>query len=112
MKDQIPEPTIGRVVYVYRPQNLDPAKPTVAWVADVGSGFGADSPYTINCAVMANSGDFVLGGWQNVKHVSEPRHADEPYWDWMPFQKGQAAKTEALQKELDEKVLDRKHAPK
>jgi len=44
--------------------------------------------------------------------VQDTRHKDElvkdlagwAYWDWMDYQKGQAAKTEALQLQLEESV--------
>lgn len=100
VEKMVEPPTIGRVVYVYRPQNSNPEKPMVGWVADVSVN---GEPLRINCAVMANNGDFILGGFQNVKHASEPRHATETFWDWMPYQKSQAKKTEALQAELDRK---------
>lgn len=82
-------PTIGRVVYFYR--GGDP-KEYAAIVADV------TGEYTVNLGVFDHSGR--EGGVFGVRHVDEKGGATY-WWDWMPFQKGQAAKTEAVQAELD-----------
>ncbi len=86
----IQEPTIGRVVYLYDLQSSE--KPFTGYVADVGVG---GNPFTINCAALTHSGDFILGGLQGVPHRSEPLD-HRIVWDWMPFQKGQAAKNEEV----------------
>jgi hypothetical protein len=96
MQDKIPEPTIGRVVYYYH-TGVD--KEMAAMVCDVVG------PLTVNLGVLNHNGSG--GGVVGVPHTSVSG-GKPPCWDWMPFQKGQAAKTEALQKELDEKVLDKK----
>jgi len=99
-KNKIAQPTIGRVVYVYHDKEDSPMAALVA-KATPGS-------LEINAAVFAQSGDAILGGIQHVPHISEkPRNV--PFcWDWMDYQKGQAAKTEELQAELDRRALDAK----
>jgi len=96
MQEKIAEPTIGRVVYVYShaTAGVPSDKPMAAIVADVDG-------LKINAQVIGHSGDILLGGVQNIPHISERSNDVHFWWDWMPFQKGQAAKTEQLQAELD-----------
>lgn len=89
-------PTIGRVVYLYDRNSCTPDKPLTGFVADVNVG---GNPLTINCAVMSNNGDFILGGLQAVPHKTY-QGSSWVFWDWMPYQKGQAAKTEELEAKL------------
>ena len=98
MQEKIAEPTIGRVVYVYNLRDPEPRKPFAAIVADVT----ADG-MSINCGALGHDGRG--SSLQNVPHISMSDMLGNPVaWDWMPYQKGQAAKTEALQAELDKKT--------
>lgn len=81
-------PTIGRVVYWYP---ADKTKERAAIVADVDD-------YTVNLSVVNHDGS--VAGLRNVPHVSLGQSGGAGHWDWMPFQKGQQAKTEELEKAL------------
>lgn len=85
-------PTIGRIVYIYFEDN---PKEHAAIVAAVPGGrWGA---YAIDCLVAMPDGWRTHGA---VPHLKDA-HPGDTHWDWMPYQKGQAAKTEALQAQLD-----------
>ena len=99
-KNKIALPTVGRVVYYYHPSYGD--QPLAAMVAFVTPPSEEVSGYTVNLGVLNPDG--AGSPAMNVHHESERATPDAPYWDWMPFQKGQAAKTEALQAELDAKA--------
>ena len=101
-KNKITLPTIGRVVYVYHDKEDSPMAAIVAKVDIDATGLN------INAHVIAQSGDTIPGGIQHVPHISERPPSVPFYWDWMDFQKGQAAKTEELQQELDRRALDSK----
>jgi hypothetical protein len=87
-------PTVGRIVHVFgvTKDGGSPDAPRVAMVCGTEPG-----QLTINAAIWTRTGDAFLGGVQNLPHVSLPRHDGQPYWDWMDYQKGQAAKTEQLE---------------
>jgi hypothetical protein len=90
-KNKIPEPTIGRMVYYYHPSFL---KPCAAVVADCDG-------YTVNLGVVNHDGTgFAACGVQHAHRAT----VDQAHWDWMPFQKGQAVKTEELERELAAKI--------
>lgn len=92
------KPTIGRVVWLHRPDSIDQSQPEAALVTYVHSdtcinvaGFNANGvPFALT-SVYLDQGD-------------SPKSADVEgsllavYAEWMPYQKGQAAKTEALEK--------------
>jgi hypothetical protein len=114
-KNKIPLPTVGRIVYVYG-QNIGPfaAIVTQAWddtlVADlhVFSCRGRlDRPKDENhpgLLPVSLTVDHYL-----VPHIS---CGDTGIcWDWMPYQKGQAAKAEQLQAELDKNLASTKTHP-
>jgi len=85
------EPTIGRVVwfYLYVP-NSGHKGPLAAHVCKVST------PSIIN--VMAISEGGVPRGYENVRLIQDGDEVpDDNYCEWMPYQKGQAAKTEALE---------------
>jgi len=90
MIDKIPLPTVGRIVLFHDADHIDPFPAMV-----VGVGPGALS--------IAYLHVFMHDGARSMEDVAHASEADggEPYWDWMPYQKGQAAKTEQLQLELD-----------
>jgi len=92
-ENKVAVPTIGRVVYYHVPGMAQPMAAIVASV--VGD-------YTINVGFLHPDG--VGGAAREVPHIDQRQTPDTPCWDWMDYQKGQAAKTEALQAELDAKV--------
>lgn len=77
-------PSIGRIVYFYDGKHT---KPFPAIVRDT-AGFAA------YLTVFTSTG---------LKTLTDPtpiyamESSNEPHWDWMPYQKGQAAKTEQLE---------------
>lgn len=100
------QPTKGRVLYFY-PGKDDPLyqPPTggepfhlTAFVTKV-HGYEC-----VNLGVLMESGHFVHEGRQDVKLLQDgdTAVAGESYAAWMPFQKGQAMKTQELEKKLDE----------
>lgn len=85
------KPTVGRVVW-YRPEGPD--GPTqAALVAFVHS----DS--MVNLAVFDNNGCHSSRTSVPLVHDGAPIPVGS-YCEWMPYQKGQAAKTEAVEAEL------------
>lgn len=91
-------PTIGRVVW-FHPSGSNPAsQPNAALIAYVHSD------------TMVNLAAFDANGVPS-SHTSVPLYQGGPeeerpasyYAEWMPYQQGQAAKTEALEKELASK---------
>lgn len=103
---KVAEPTIGRIVYVFdkvgrSPDTLRPVpagKPLAAIVADVL----APGSLTINAGVFNHDGTTgPLGGVPHISEGYEYNNRGAQYvWDWMPFQKGQASKTEELERRL------------
>lgn len=94
-------PTVGRIVHVFGPweTGITSDTPRAGLVAGLCAGDGFHgSELRINVAVFNSKGGLV--SIESLKHASLPRHADEAYWDWMDFQKGQAAKTEQLERDL------------
>jgi hypothetical protein len=90
-KNNIALPTVGRIV-LFQSQYNAPAVPAIVVAVDDGS-------HTIgHLHVFTTSGP---KGYDMVRHVSDSPGKYTPRWDWMPYQKGQAAKTEQLQEELD-----------
>lgn len=102
---KVVEPTIGRVVYVFSGSILTDkqAKPMAAIVTDIIAGL------RINACVFSGNG--VPQPATNIQHASQPRHNEDAYWDWMPYQKGQAAKTEELEHALRVGAEARKIGP-
>lgn len=85
-------PTIGRVVLVHRGKS-DQAEPAlVSYVF---------SDRMINVGGFDRNGaPFQATSMQLLQDDDKPTNPDY-YAEWMPYQKGQAAKTEALQAEAD-----------
>jgi hypothetical protein len=92
--ETVPYPTTGRVVYFYD-LNVS-TRPFAAHVAD-----SVEDSYIVNLLVLNH--DAQPRAVLNVPHMTV-RGNDVQFWDWMPYQKGQAAKTEELQKQLDIKA--------
>jgi hypothetical protein len=92
-------PTVGRIVHVFGnwERNVPADTPRVGIVC------GTDG-LTISAAVWASDGSMDPGGVQSIRHKSEkfggPNYPEGIWWDWMDFQKGQAAKTEQLEAQL------------
>jgi hypothetical protein len=90
-------PTVGRVVW-YRPNGreelnvLDPAQPLAAIVAFV------HGDKMVNLSVIDH-----VGQRHAVERVVLLQEGDNPsaghYCEWMPYQKGQAARTEQLEQQ-------------
>jgi hypothetical protein len=87
-------PTVGRVVWVHRPHDsIDVKQPEVALVTYV------HDDRLINVAGWnANGTPFTLTSLTLVQ-PDEPK-PEGNFAAWMPFQKGQAAKTEALEQQV------------
>jgi len=83
-------PTIGRKVYYH----ARGTSPQVVRSADITEVIDAEKGI-ISIAVFFPTGLFFL---QNVEQGEEPGK-----WDWMPYQKGQAKKTEEIEKKLEDK---------
>jgi hypothetical protein len=86
------KPTVGRVVWVFRPGTKDSSQPEAALIAYVWN------DRLINVGGIDQNG--IAFNLTSLPLVQE----DEPkpegsFATWMPFQKGQAAKTEQLEAE-------------
>lgn len=85
-------PTIGRVVLVHRGKSdqAEPALVSYVWndrMINVG-GFDANGlPFSMSSTKLLQDDD-------------KPDFEGQPYAEWMPYQKGQAAKTEALEAKI------------
>ncbi|MGE0751843.1 MAG: hypothetical protein AB7F39_06720 [Variibacter sp.] len=98
------KPTVGRIVW-YRPDKNDlliarrPGEPLAAMIT------GVTDDKTVSLSVFSVNGDGPYAK-PNVTLLQdgEPPPADgrSGYAEWMPFQKGQAAKTEQLEKQVSE----------
>lgn len=102
-KNKIALPTVGRMVYYYHYSHGN--KEMAAIVAGILPGSGL----TINASVVSRLGAVVTAGVQDIPHESERPTPSSHYWDWMPFQKGQTAKTEELQRKLEETSVKLEH---
>ncbi|WP_212758540.1 hypothetical protein [Paenibacillus sinopodophylli] len=85
-------PTVGRVVYYKSRGSKDGAYEPVDRAAIITI---VNSPTDVGLCVLNPEGLYFQ---PTVNQGTEPGQ-----WDWMPFQKGQAAKTEELERKLDEK---------
>lgn len=85
------EPGIGRIVH-FRPAGHAPdALPHAAIVV------GITSERCVNLAIFDHEGHLYHGTDVQLLQDGDAPPTDHGYAEWMPFQKGQAAKTEALQ---------------
>jgi hypothetical protein len=101
MLDKIALPTVGRIVYFHVADRLEPWPAMVVEVVE-------------NQYKIATMHVFLHDGLRVMNDVPHKDNAVNGafYWDWMPYQKGQAAKTEALQAELDGKLRQSMSAQK
>jgi hypothetical protein len=84
------KPTVGRVVWYWLAAGSPQREPLAAIVAAVKS----DS--RVNLSVIDAEGN--QRGEQNVELIQDDSERPSThYCEWMPYQKGQAAKTEALE---------------
>jgi hypothetical protein len=88
---EITRPTVGRIVLVYV-RSVD-----TQLAAIVTKVVGL---YEINACVFNEDGS--SGPLQNIPHTSERAANASLWWDWMDYQKGQAAKAEELEAKLKE----------
>jgi hypothetical protein len=97
------KPTVGRVVW-YQPSDKEKSKEQSLAVADqplAAHVCYVHSDHLVNLLVIDMNG--FLHSRTNVMLVQEGE--DKPissYCEWMPYQKGQAAKVEALEQKLEE----------
>lgn len=86
------KPTIGRVVWFWENNPNQPAQsqPHAALVAYV------HSDTMVNLAVFDAGGNLFPRGSVPLRQDDDPAPAGM-YCEWMPYQKGQAAKNEALE---------------
>lgn len=96
------KPTVGRVMW-YRPgDNLqggmtqhDPAQPMSAHVVFVWN------DHMVNLLVIDHAGGIHARSSVPIVQDGSPWSAGpSPYAEWMPYQKGQAAKAEDLEKQI------------
>lgn len=87
------KPTVGRVVWYY--SEADQPQPNAAIIAFVWS------DTVVNLAVIDRNG--VSNPQTSVLlYQGEGEKPTHHFCEWMPYQQGQAAKTEALEKKLAE----------
>jgi hypothetical protein len=87
------EPTVGRVVWYWDRAGFRHQQPQSAQIAYV------HSDVMVNLGVMSPAGE--VHGVQDVAFWDgEGKRPPYAHWEWMPYQKGQAAKTEQLAEDL------------
>lgn len=85
-------PTIGRVVLVYRGKSnqAEPALVSYVW-----------SDRMINVGGFDSTGvPFACTSMKLLQDDEKPDFEGQSYAEWMPYQKGQAAKTESLEAQI------------
>ena len=94
------KPTVGRVV-LFTPgrvadKRADKSQPLAAIIAYV------HSDRSVNLTVFEQTGAAQIAGFINVKLLQDEDEAPESgfFCEWMPYQKGQAARTEQLEEKL------------
>jgi hypothetical protein len=92
------QPTVGRVVWFYKWVDGQGHKgPMAAHVAFV------HSPQMVNLMVIDEQGVPRSQTSVTLNHDESGAVPESDYCAWMPYQKGQAAKTESLEAKLGEK---------
>jgi hypothetical protein len=89
-------PTIGRMVYFKSRGSADGVFPPTIFAAIITS-----VHEDVNYVDLITFGSFGLRFEPSVKNGDQIGE-----WDWMPYQKGQAKKTEELEKKLEETLDD------
>jgi hypothetical protein len=82
-------PTVGRVVWFYDQEGHGPLAAQIAYV---------HSPSLVNLGYLAVNGESKSATSVTLVQEGEPK-PNGYYAEWMPYQKGQAAKTEALEQQ-------------
>lgn len=101
MEDVKIVPTVGRMVYYKARGSADgvfPKKDRAATITDVHENEvseGAPRNFSVRVCVFNPEGIFFSDWLEQGQEGGQ--------WDWMPYQKGQAQKTEELEKKLEEK---------
>jgi hypothetical protein len=95
------EPTIGRIVWFH-------PLPTAAYPKVDGQPHGAMIAFvkndtTVNLTVSDYSGETYAARHVRLLQDDEPAPVDEPYAEWMPYQRGQAARADALAQQLKDR---------
>lgn len=86
------KPTVGRVVWYHPGRNDDFVDVCAAVIAHVWN------DTCVNLMVIDPNGNSI--GRTSVYLLQDGDEAPAQYAEWMPYQKGQAAKTEELEKKL------------
>lgn len=98
------KPTVGRVVWLWRQPGQE--QPNVAFIAYV------HSDTMINIAYFDERGAPDRFTSMPLWHGEGDRPTVYPFCEWMPYQKGQAAKTEQLLVEMHGKPKEGEAPPK
>lgn len=85
------KPTVGRVVWYWVPKPSPQTQPMAAMVASV------IDDYHVNLVVFDAEGNSHREKNVLLLQDTGPNGTGMSYCEWMPYQKGQAAKTEALE---------------
>lgn len=95
------KPTVGRVVWFYPSAQDQIAKNGKEPLAAIVSCVWSDT--CVNLAVFDANGRPAEGGRTSVLLIQDDAPIPDGYYaTWMPYQQGQAAKAEALEKKLAE----------
>lgn len=104
-------PTVGRVVLCFNPKMWEGARPGL-----IARCWGHDPSSAVNVSVLLDGGNDGKGlvastFWMTSVQVHDPRGPDDEapgsqWCEWMPYQKGQAAKAEAAEGPLNKAVCD------
>lgn len=106
----IAKPTPGRIVW-FHPAGLGlelQALPAI--VTHVCDPSEVQGKYVVNLCVFDQNGVPLAGGRRRVKHISDwPKQEEmelvnKDFWTWMPYQTGQAQKTEDLAGKLESRI--------
>lgn len=86
------EPTVGRIVWFY--ESSAPSSPRAGIVAKVWNS------WMVNLAVIEEDGKLTPKIFVDLLQDREGPQGKFCWCEWMPYQKGQAAKTEELEKRV------------
>lgn len=96
------EPTVGRVVHYFANQHAPAMAAIVCHVY---------TPRLVNLAVFNAHGASFQQSQVTLLQDDDPTPEGIPYCAWMPYQKGQAAKTEALEAQVETRARQIKDPP-
>ena len=95
------KPTVGRVVW-YTPYEGDPSISTNYTPPFTGHVAYVWSDRCVNLMVISPEGQPLQKTSVTLLQEGDARPSGGGYCEWMPFQKGQAAKAEALEKQVEQ----------